>query len=40
MFNKISNFENLEGKIVCEIGSGGGRFVNEVLKQKPELVIV
>tara|TARA_Y100000591_G_scaffold244233_1_gene215147 strand:- start:457 stop:1416 length:960 start_codon:yes stop_codon:yes gene_type:complete len=40
MFNNITNSENLEGKIVCEIGAGGGRFVNEALKQKPELVIV
>lgn len=39
MFNTITNSENLEGKIVCEIGTGGGRFVHETLKQKPKLII-
>ena len=38
-FDKITNFANLNDKIVCEIGTGSGRFINEVLKQKPKLVI-
>jgi len=39
MFHTITNYENLEGKIVCESGTGGGRFVYEALKQKPKLII-
>jgi len=38
-FNNITNLANLNEKIVCEIGTGSGRFINEVLKQKPKLVI-
>ncbi len=38
-FDKITNFAKLNEKIVCEVGTGSGRFINEVLKQKPKLVV-
>lgn len=39
MFNKIINDYNFQSKIVCDIGSGGGRFINEAFKQNPKLII-
>lgn len=39
MFKKIINNSNLHGKIIIDIGCGGGRFVNEALKQNPKLII-